>query len=323
MGNCRSNGHSISTAAMISSLNLGFSILLVAYRHPVKLNQPRLGNGSRVINRQPDRCLIRVRPFHPMPLVRREYFTNDPAVISTGSWPSNRNRAVPLINNTHSFVSWSYQKLSGEAWPCETIRSIRIAGVVSSAWLISCDGSEGRAARRFGGFMDIAQFWVTGPAHRRPCVGSGQSILRPVYDGYGAHLQVTPEHLANAVAGLAKPIGGHSTVSGRVSARMGRNRPKTPEAKIMSSPGHWLYIQALRPRTRTHFSCQYFGWWWRCRQNDQPWRGAIHRVCMSASKSCPASSSTAAFFTVAAAAWRRGGGGGATVERRRRRGGSG
>jgi hypothetical protein len=40
--------------------------------------------------------------------------TNIPGRSSIGSSPSNLNWAAPFRTRTHSFLSWSYQKPSGE-----------------------------------------------------------------------------------------------------------------------------------------------------------------------------------------------------------------
>ncbi len=77
--------------------------------------------------------------------------------------------AAPFNTITHSAWGWSYQNPSGEAWPCETIRSMHTSAASRRVVTSSSGNRAGRSAKRLA-VMDLPCLAETPPdSRRRPC----------------------------------------------------------------------------------------------------------------------------------------------------------
>src|ERR1022692_41475 len=107
------------------------------------------------MHRQPDRRLVRRRPLDPVPFVRRDVdevaglHLHDLVIEAEPCCAiQHHDPFVPILNP------------EGDAWPWETIRSMRTLEASSSVVTISSGKCLGRSVKRFALVMECRRFVV-------------------------------------------------------------------------------------------------------------------------------------------------------------------
>src|SRR6185437_8426990 len=103
----------VTAAAKVPKVEVAFFDGLAHVAPPYRTPSHTVGSSGVV---QSTRCFLNAGML-----------MKSPVFISTMP-SSNCNRAAPFKTMTHSAWAWSYQKSAGEAWPWETIRSMRTSG---------------------------------------------------------------------------------------------------------------------------------------------------------------------------------------------------